>query len=83
LQTRRFVYITRDDVIARDTQTSSLFILEDGVKFNIMGRCQPSLSLIIMSSDEVGSFGLFTAGLQPLQASVAWTQPVRPLSHTF
>jgi len=23
-----------------------------------------------MSSDEIGSFGLFTAGLQPLQASL-------------
>jgi len=36
-----------------------------------------------MWSDEIGSLGLFTAGLQPLQASVAWTQPVRPVSHTF
>jgi len=36
-----------------------------------------------MSSDEIGSLGLFTAGLQPLQASVAWTQPVRPVTHTF
>jgi len=35
-----------------------------------LGRCQHSLSLIIMSSDEIGSLGLFTAGLQPLQASV-------------
>ena len=49
----------------------------------ILGRCQHSLSLIIMSSDEIGSLGLFTAGLQPLQASVAWTQPVRPVTHTF
>jgi len=36
-----------------------------------------------MLSDEIGSLGLFTAGLQPLQASLAWKQPVRPLSHTF
>jgi len=36
-----------------------------------------------MTSDEIGSLGLFTAGLQPLQASLASTQPVRPVSHTF
>jgi len=36
-----------------------------------------------MLSDEVGSLGLFMAGLQPLHASVAWTQPVRPVTHTF
>ena len=40
-----------------------------------------------MSSDEIYSLGLFTAGLQPLQASgimsVAQTQPVRPVTHTF
>jgi len=33
------------------------------------------------------SLGLFTAGLQPLQAAgimfVAQTQPVRPVTHTF
>jgi len=38
-----------------------------------------------MSSDEIYSLGLFTAGLQPLQASgimsVAQTQPVRPVTH--
>jgi len=32
-----------------------------------------------MSSDEIGSRGLFTAELQPLQASLAWTA----VSHTF
>jgi len=40
-----------------------------------------------MSSDEIYSLGLFTAGLQPLQASgimsVAQTRPVRPVTHTF
>jgi len=36
-----------------------------------------------MSSNEIGSLGLFTAGLQPLQASLASTQPVRSVSHTF
>jgi len=41
-----------------------------------------------MSSDEIYSLGLFTAGLQPLQASlwhmsVAWTQPVRPVTRSF
>ena len=40
-----------------------------------------------MSSDEIYSLGLFTAGLQPLQASgimsVAQTQSVRPVTHTF
>jgi len=51
-------------------QTSSLFVLKDGVKFKYLGRCEHSLNLIIMSSDETGSLGLFTAGLQPLQASV-------------
>jgi len=33
------------------------------------------------------SLGLYTAGLQPLQASgimsVAWAQPVRLVTHTF
>jgi len=36
-----------------------------------------------MSSDEIGSLGLFMAGLQPLQASLAWTQPVQLVTHTF
>jgi len=36
-----------------------------------------------MFSDEIGSLGLFTAGLQPLEPSLAWTQPVRPVTHTF
>jgi len=36
-----------------------------------------------MSSDETGSLGLFTTGLQLLQDSLAWTQPVRPVTHTF
>jgi len=52
-----------------------------------LGRCQRSLSLIMMSSDEIYSLGLFTAGLQQLQASgimsVTQTQPVRPVTHTF
>jgi len=34
-----------------------------------VGRCQQNLSLIITSSDEIYSLRLFTAGLQPLQAS--------------
>jgi len=36
-----------------------------------------------MLSDEIGSLGLFMAGLQLLQTSVARTQPMRPLTHTF
>jgi len=36
-----------------------------------------------MLSDEIGSLGLFTAALQPLQASLASTQPVQPVTHTF
>jgi len=40
-----------------------------------------------MSSNKIGSLGLFTARLQPLQAScimsVTQTQPVRPVTHTF
>jgi len=36
-----------------------------------------------LSSDEIGSLGLYTAGLQPPQASVAWTQPVWLVSHNF
>ena len=54
-------------------------------EFKFNNKC--SKSLIIMSSDEIYSLGLFTAGLQPLQASgimsVAQTQPVRPVTHTF
>jgi len=46
-------------------QTSSLFILDDVVKFNIWDVASA------MSSDEIGSLGLFMAGLQPLQASLA------------
>jgi len=63
--------LASDDVITGHNQTSSLFILEDGVKFNIWDAVSTDLSLIIMLSDEIGSLGLFTAGLQPLQASVA------------
>jgi len=36
-----------------------------------------------MSSDEIGSLGLFMAEIQLLQASVVRTQPVRPVTHTF
>jgi len=50
--------LASDDVISVRIQTASLFLLEDGVKFNIWD-CQHSLSLIIMSSDEIGSLGLF------------------------
>jgi len=35
-----------------------------------------------MSSDEIDSLGLFTAGLQPLQASFSVNnEQVRPVSH--
>jgi len=35
-----------------------------------------------MSSDEIGSLGLFTAGLQLLRASFSVnTEPVQPVSH--
>jgi len=51
----RLFMLASGDVISVRIQTSSLF----------------SLSLILMLIDEIGSLGLLTAGLQPLQASLA------------
>ena len=39
---------------------------ESAVKFNIWDVVSVVLSLIIMSSDEIDSLGLFRAGLKPL-----------------
>jgi len=36
-----------------------------------------------MLGDEIDNLGLFMAGLQLLQASLAWTQLVRPVTQTF
>ena len=63
-----------------------LVCAESAVKFNIWDVVSVVLSLIIMSSNEIESLGLFTVGFKPLQAyimslwhqmSVAQTQPVR------
>jgi len=59
---------------------------ESAVKFNIWDVVSVVLSLIIMSSDEIYSLGLFTVGFKTLQSyimnvwhqiSVALIQPVR------
>ena len=90
MQTRRFVFILvrvpSDDVIAWLDENIQLVCAESAVKFNIWDVVSVVLILIIMSSDEIDSLGLFTVGFKPLQAyimslwhqmSVARTQPLR------
>jgi len=75
-----------DDVIFGQNPNIERVCAESAVKFNILDVVSVVLSLIIMSSDEIVSLGLFTVGFKPLQAyimslwhqmSVAQTQPVR------
>ena len=58
METRRFVYILvrvpSDDVIAGLDQNIHLVCAESAVKFNIWDVVSVVLSLIIMSSDEIG-----------------------------
>jgi len=67
-------------------QNIQLVYAESAVKFNIWDVVSVVLSLIIMSSDEIDSLGLFTVRIKPLQAyimsiwhqmAVERTQPVR------
>jgi len=78
--------VPNDDVIACLDQNIQLVCAESAVIFNIWDVVSVVLSLVIMSSDEIDSFGLFTVGLKLLQAyimslwhqmSVVRTQPVR------
>jgi len=76
-----------DGVIPWRKQTSSsLFVFENGVKFNIWDVVSAVLSLIIMSSDEILQswfiYGLITVAAGLWHMSVALTQPVRPVTHT-
>jgi len=75
-----------DDVIFGQNPNIQRVCAESGVKFNIWDFVSIVLSLIIMSSDEIVSLGLFTVGFKPLQAyimslwhqmSIAQTQLVR------
>jgi len=89
MKTQRFVYVLvrvpSDDVIAWLDENINLVCAESAVKFNIWDVVIVVLSLIIMSSDEIDSLGLFTVVFKPLQAFimslwhqmyVAWTQPL-------
>jgi len=89
LNCQRFVYVPvrvpSDDVIAWLDENIQLVCAKSAVKFNIWDVVSIVLSLIIMSSDEMDSLGLFTVGFKPLQAyimslwhqmSVARTQPL-------
>jgi len=69
MQSRRFVSVLvrvpSDNVIA-----CLLVCAESAVKFNIWDVVSVVLSLIIMSSNEIDSLGLFTVGYKPLQAYI-------------
>jgi len=95
MKTRRFVYVLvrvpSDDVIAWLDENIQRVCAESAVKFNILDVVIVVLSLIIMSSDEFDSIGLFAVGFKPLQAYimslwhqmyVARTQRVE-VNHTF
>jgi len=90
MKTQRFVFVLvrvpSDDVIAWLDENIQLVRAESAVKFNIWDVVSVVLSLIIMSSDEIDSLGLFTVGFKALQAyimslwhqmSVARTQLLR------
>jgi len=90
MKTRRFVFVLvrvpSDDVIAWLDENIHLVCAESAVKFNIWDVFIVVLSLIIMSSDEIDSLGLFTVGFKLSQAYimslghqmyVARTQPFR------
>ena len=74
MQTRRFVFVLvrvpSDDVIAWLDENIQLVCAESAVKFNIWDVVSIVLSLIIMSSDETDSLGLFTDGFKTLQSYV-------------
>ena len=86
MKTRRFVYVLVHVPSAWLDDNIHLVCAESAVKFNIWDVVSIVLRLIIMSSDEIDSLGLFTVGFEPLQAyimsvwhqmSVARTQPLR------
>jgi len=75
-----------DDVISWQNPNIQLVCAKSAVKFNIWDVVSVILSLIIMSSDEIDSLGLFVVGFKTLQSyimsvwhqiSIARIQPVR------
>jgi len=60
--------LASDDVIFGQNPKIQLVCAESAVKFNIWDVVSVVLSLIIKSSDEIDSFGLFTVGFKLLQA---------------
>jgi len=90
MQTQRFrfvfilVRVPSDDVIAWLDENIQLVCAKSAVEFNIWDVVSVVLSLIIMSSDEIDSLGLFTVGFKPLQAYIMslWHQmsvvPIQP-----
>jgi len=77
MKTRRFVYVVvcvpSDDVIAWFGENIHFVCAKSAVKFNILDVVIVVLSLIIMSSDEIDSLGLFTfftVRFKPLQAYI-------------
>jgi len=59
-----------DDVIFGQNPNIQLVCADSTVKFNIWDVVSVVLSLMIMSSDESDSLGLFTVGFKPLQAFI-------------
>jgi len=75
-----------DDVIFGQNPNIQLVCAVSAIKLNIWDIVSIVLTLIIMSSDEIDSLGVFTVGFKPLQAyimslwhqmPVARMQPVR------
>jgi len=59
-----------DDVISWQNPNIQLVCAESAIKFNIWDVLSVVLSLIIMSSDEIDSLGLFTVGFKTLQSYI-------------
>ena len=89
MKTQRFIYVLvcvpSDDVIAWLDENIHLVCAASAVKFNIWDVVIVVLSLIIMSSDEIDSLGLFMVGFKLLQAYImsAWHQMSGTVNHTF
>jgi len=80
-----------DDVISWQNPNIQLVCAESAVKINIWDVVSVVLSLIIMSSDEIDSIGLFTVRFKMLQSYImsVWHQmsvariTAGTVNHTF
>ena len=68
--------LPNDDVIFGQNPNIQLVCAKSAVKFNIWDVVSVILSLIIMSSDEIDSLGLFVVGFKTLQSYImnVWHQ---------